>query len=528
MIRITRSAVLGAPVEQVWPLLRDFGGWHAWHAGLASSQVDRGAADAVGAVRRLRLRTGEHLREQLIALSDREMSGTWCLIEASNPLDPYVATLRLRRVTHGDCCFLEWRLQADGPLSRQSAAERFLGETLCDPAIAGLQGRFRSASLLSAGEKVDHVQREADEGSGRAAKFARPPIRPLGAPSLPSEEGIRPASHTGDQVMNSLAVVVERHGGPEVLRTTRVTVPPPGPGEVRLRHAFIGVNMIDVHGRAGEFGLGSLPAVPGMEGAGTIVDVGPGVAHLRAGDRVAYAGRPPGAYAEARSLPAAIAVPLPPDLDARMAAASLLKGITADLLLHDVHPLQPGELVLVHAAAGGLGLVLCGWAKALGATVIGVVSRDSKVDAAAAAGCAAVIVSSREDVAQAVREMTGGRGVDVVFDAIGRATFEASLASLAPSGHLVSFGQVSGRVSAGDVDRLASRSIRISSPNFAEFVDTPDTLRRRADRLFAILRTGRVRPVIDSVWPLPQAAEAHRRLESRDTIGSVLLSPEIG
>ena len=157
--------------------------------------------------------------------------------------------------------------------------------------------------------------------------------------------------------------------------------------------------------------------------------------------------------------------------------------------------------------------------------MIGVVSRDSKVDAAAAAGCAAVIVSAREDVAQGVREMTGGRGVGVVFDAIGRATFETSLASLAPRGHLVSFGQVSGPVGARDIDALASRSIRLSRPNFADYVDTTETFRQRAERLFAVLRTGQVRPVIDSEWPLSKAAEAHQRLESREAIGSILLVP---
>ncbi len=508
-IHVMRSCIVDAPVDAVWRLLRDFNGHVDWHPAIASSQIEAGEPpDHVGAVRAFRLKSGGYLREQLIALSDRDCSLTYCLLEAPLRLEGYVATMRLRCVTDGERTFLQWQSRFDAPLEQATELTRLVSEAIYDVGMAALQARLgRGLPTPAVAQPVVARQHEA--------------TRPLEARASVSR-------YAAPGPLDAFAMMVERHGDPDVLVPRRVRVPPAGPGEVRLRHVAIGVNMVDVHGRAAGFGLGPLPAVPGMEAAGITLDVGPGVTHLAAGDRVVYAGRPPGAYAAARTLPANIVIPLPSDIDERVAAATFLKGVMVDLLLRDVHGLRKGETVLVHAAAGGLGLILGGWARALGAIVIGVVSSDRKVDAAVDAGCAAVIVSSREDVAHSVRELTRGRGVDVVFDAIGRETFETSLASLAPRGHLVSFGQVSGPLGARDLDALAARSIRLSRPNFANYTGSYEVLGARADRLFGVLRSGTIRPAIDSEWPLSCAADAHRRLQSRETIGSVLLLPEDG
>ncbi len=502
IVRVARSCVIDAPVETVWRLLRDFNSHADWHPAVAASHIEGGEPpDHVGAVRAFRLRDRGLLREQLIALSDRDMSLTTCLLDAPIRLDGYVATMRLRRVTEGERTFLQWQSRFDAPPDEAETLTRLVGETIYEVGMAALQARLR-----------------------------RTPSGPAPEPLPPSAPGVhatrsepRPAVSSGP--LQATAIVIERHGGPEVLIPRRIDVPPPGAGEVRLRHLAIGVNMVDLHGRAGDFGLDLLPAIPGMEAAGVVIDVGPGVAHLAAGDPVVYACPPPGAYAEARTMSSAMVLRLPSDIAPETAAAVFLKGITADLLLHDVHPLRAGEAVLVHAAAGGLGLLLCGWARALGASVIGVVSSDAKADAAIDAGATHAIVGSRQDVAAAVRELTGGRGVDIVYDGIGRATFEASLASLARRGHLVSYGQVSGPVGPRDIDGLAAKSVRLSRPNFLHFTEAADELRLRSDRLFEALRQGKLRPTIDRRFPLRDAAAAHRRLEARQNIGSIVLVP---
>ncbi|HEX4768281.1 MAG TPA: zinc-binding dehydrogenase [Lichenihabitans sp.] len=506
IVRVLRSCVIDAPVDIVWPLLRDFNSHARWHPAIAASHIEGGEPpDHVGAVRAFRLRDGGFLREQLIALSDRDMSLSYCLLEAPVRLDGYVATMRLRRVTEGERTFLQWQSRFDSSAGEADALARLVGETIYEVGMAALQARLRRAT-------------------GALVPAPRPVVPPPSSPLTDVERsGARPLPVLA--ALQTNAIVIERHGGPEVLIPRRVDVPPPGPGEVRLRHLAIGVNMVDLHGRAGDFGLDILPAIPGMEAAGVVLDVGPGVTHLAAGDPVVYACSPPGAYAEARTMPASMVVLLPPDIAPETAAAVFLKGITADLLLHDVHPLRAGESVLVHAAAGGLGLLLCGWARALGARVIGVVSSDAKAEAAIDAGAAHAVVGGRQDVAAAVRELTGGRGIDVVYDGIGQASFEISLASLARRGHLVSHGQVSGPVGLRDIDSLATKSVRLSRPNFLHFTETAEDLRRRADRLFEALRQGQVRPRIDRRLPLSDAAAAHRRLESRQNIGSIVLIP---
>ena len=320
------------------------------------------------------------------------------------------------------------------------------------------------------------------------------------------------------------AIIVSRHGGPEVLVPATVSVPPPGPGEVRLRQTAIGVNYIDVYCRTGYFDLLTPPAVPGMEAAGIVIDVGAGVTHLAPGDRVAYACPPVGAYATARTMDAALVLTLPAAIDDETAAAVLLKGLTAEFLLHTVHAVRPGEVVVVHAAAGGVGLLLCQWASALGAAVIGTVSTEEKATLARRAGCDLVVVHGREPFPEAVLRATGGRGADVIYDAIGRDSFTGSVAALAVRGHLVSFGQASGPVGAHDIGAFASKSATISRPNYGHYTADPAELRAMAARLFAAIAAGTVQPLIGTRLPLAAAAEAHARLEARATVGSTVLT----
>ncbi len=335
-----------------------------------------------------------------------------------------------------------------------------------------------------------------------------------------------PAIRGEGRTLHCNAVVLDAYGGADRLRWRQIEVPPPGPGEVRLRQTAIGVNFIDIYCRTGSFDLVRPPGILGMEAAGIVHDVGAGVSDFAPGDRVGYAGPPPGAYAELRTLAAGMLVPLPADLPDEMAAAVLLKGISAEFLLHRVHPVCQGEVVLVYAAAGGVGQLLCQWASVLGAVVIGVVGSRAKAAVAREAGCAHVIVSAEEDIAARVIALTGGRGADVVYDAVGRDSFAASYAALATCGHLVSFGQASGPISPIDIAAYAGKSATVSRPNYGHYTDTPQKLRAITANLFRALRSGTLRPAIDRRLPLRSAADAHRALESRQTTGAIVLLPE--
>jgi len=262
-----------------------------------------------------------------------------------------------------------------------------------------------------------------------------------------------------------------------------------------------------------------------MEAAGVVESVGAGVADLAPGDRVAYACAPPGAYVSNRVMPADMLVKLPAALSDRQAAALMLKGITASFLLHEVYAVKPGDYVVVHAAAGGVGQILCRWAKALGAHVVGIVSTPAKAEIARGCGCDLALLSGDPDWAATARAYAEGRGVDVVYDAVGAATFEASLAALAPRGHLVSFGQASGDVGARSIDQLAHRSITLSRPNYTHYTDTAAKLAAQTTRLFAALESGAVVATEPRVYPLAEAGRAHADLEGRRTTGATVLLP---
>jgi NADPH:quinone reductase len=325
----------------------------------------------------------------------------------------------------------------------------------------------------------------------------------------------------------SKAIVVNRTGGPEVLRWVGYDPGQPGPGEVRLRHEAVGLNFIDVYHRTGLYPLPSLPAVLGMEGSGAVEAVGEGVTEVVVGDRVAYAGLPPGAYAQARLIPADRLVKLPTGITTRQAAAMMLQGMTARYLLHGCFDVKAGDTILIHAAAGGVGSIVCQWAKHLGATVIGTVGSEEKVVTATANGCHYPILYTSEDFAVRVRQITEGRGVDVVYDSVGQATFMKSLECLRPLGTMVSFGQSSGPVAPVELGLLSAKgSLFLTRPTLMTYTAKREDLLTHARDLFDVVEKGAVKVDIRQTYHLSDAARAHRDLESRRTTGSSILLPD--
>jgi NADPH2:quinone reductase len=321
------------------------------------------------------------------------------------------------------------------------------------------------------------------------------------------------------------AIRIHETGGPEVLRYEDVEVGEPKEGEARVRQTAIGVNYVDTYHRSGLYKL-PLPSGLGVEGAGVVEAVGKGVSHVRAGDRVAYAGGPPGGYAQVRLIPADRLIQLPAGIADPQAAAMMLKGITAWMLTHRVHAVRAGETVLFHAAAGGVGLVAVQWLKALGATVIGTVGSDEKAKLARAHGCDHVIVYTREDFTKRVRELTGGAGVPVVYDSVGKDTFQGSLDCLSPAGLMVSFGNASGAVPPFDIAQLAAKgSLFLTRPTLFSYTARREDLEAGARALLQVVQSGKVKVEVGRTYPLAEAAQAHRDLQSRKTTGSLVLLP---
>ena len=321
------------------------------------------------------------------------------------------------------------------------------------------------------------------------------------------------------------AIRIHETGGPEVLTWEDVESGEPGPGEVRLRQTAVGLNFIDVYQRTGLYPIGTLPAAIGMEAAGIIEATGEGVCGFQANDRVAYA-MGLGAYAEERVIATDRLVKLPDGVDDHQAAAMMLQGMTAFYLLRRTYPVKAGETILVYAAAGGVGLILCQWAKHLGANVIGCVGSHEKAELARAYGCDHTILYRDEDIAARVREITNGNGVPVSYDSIGKATFESSIDSLAPFGMLVSFGNASGPVEPFNPGILAAKgSLYFTRPTLATHTATRELLDECANKLFAIVSSGQVKINVGQTYPLAETAQAHRDLEARKTLGSTVLVP---
>jgi NADPH:quinone reductase-like Zn-dependent oxidoreductase len=487
--KVVRSTIIDAPIEAVWAALRDFNAHDRWHPIVAESHVEgERAPDEIGAVRNFRLRNGARLREQLLALDDRNHTFTYCILDSPIPLIGYVAKVSLKRVTDGNRTFWNWRSQFTAPPGLENQLARMVGEEVYESGIEAIRALVE----------------------GRRG---------------PAPGGMRAAPPSGRAAIEGPGIVIARHGGPEVLAVGRVSAPPPGPGEARLRHTAIGVNYIDVYVRTGQYPLLTPPGTPGMEAAGKVIDVGEGVVGILPGDRVAYACPPVGAYAQVRTMKADQLVVLPPHVSDEIAAAVMLKGMSAEYLLRRTVRVRRGDAILVHAAAGGVGLLLCQWAKHLGATVIGTVSSEEKARLARAHGCDHPIVYTAEDFVARVREITGGAGVRVAYDAVGKDTIAGSLEALALRGQLVSYGQASGAYEPIDPDALEAKSATLSRPVLFHYTANPEDLRAIAGNVFDMLARGALRVAIHQRYALADAAQAHRDLESRRTTGASILVP---
>lgn len=486
--KVIRSTVIDAPIDRVWAVLRDFNSHDQWHDVVEASRIEGGErSDQVGCVRSFTLKDGHRIREQLLTLSDTEHQSTYCIVEATVPLQRYVATVTLKPVTDGDRTFWHW----ESTFATPPGMERELGEMVArDVYEAGFENLRRHLR----GDLRGHQRHDQ-----RAAA-----ARPAGEPIATRE------------------VRLSRYGGPEQLEPAAGEANAPGPGEVRIAQRAIGVNFIDVYLRRGWVPeMLPLPGVLGMEAAGSVIDVGDGVAGLLPGDRVAYLWHRPGAYASVRTVPADQVVRLPAAVDDTTAAAVLLKGVTADYLLRDLGRIARGTRLLVHAAAGGVGLLLCAWARHLGATVMGTVSSEEKARVAREHGCEHVIVTPDYRFADAVQRLAGG--ADVIVDGLGDAAREQNMAALAMRGHWISLGQASGMLAPIDPGWLLGKSATFSRPVVFHYVASPRERAERAQRVWDALDAGILKLPAVERFTLDAAAQAHARLESRATIGPLVL-----
>ena len=506
MIKVTRSAVIDAPIERVWPILRDFNSHWLWHPAVGESAIENGEpSDQVGCVRNFNLKDGNQIREQLLALSDDDHISTYCILDATLPMKRYVATLQLKRVTDGDRTFWHWQSTFDVPKGREQEFSDLVGRGVYEVGFEGLGAYLRR-------NRGTEYRAEMGEAVGVGASTAGGPRSAAAA----AKAAVSIACH---------GIVAASLGGPEVLRYQSLQAAAPGPGEVRIRQTAIGVNYIDIYVRKGLYKMITPPAPLGMEAAGLVIDVGPEVTHVLPGDRVAYACPPVGAYVTVRTMPAAQLVVLPDDIGDEAAAALMLKGMSAEYLLHRTHRVHAGETVLVHAAAGGVGLLLCQWAKALGARVVGTVSTEDKARLARANGCDVPIVTRDYRFADAVKQASGGKGADVVYDGLGREARDENLDALALCGHWISYGQASGGLDAVPMESLSGKSLTLSRPVLFHYTAQPPMLNEIARRVFEALRSGILELDIRHRYPLSAAADAHRDLEGRRTTGPIILLP---
>jgi NADPH:quinone reductase len=483
--KIVRSTVIDAPIERVWEVLRDFNSHDRWHPAIASSSIEGGErSDQVGCVRSFRLTDGNHIREQLIALSDVDHVSTYCILQSTVPLERYVATVTLKRITDGNRTLWHWESSFAAPPDQARALLEMVAKGVYEAGFEGLR-RYLLGS-----------------GSGGA-----------GASSGVSMRAVPVASRQ---------MQMARFGDATVLELRTVQAPAPAAGQVRIAQRAIGVNFFDIYVRRGGVpGMVTLPSSLGMEAVGTVLDVGEGVGGLLPGDRVAYLCPQPGAYCSVRSVSSEHVIRLPAAVDDVSAAAMLLKGITADYVLRDLGRVQRGKRILVHAAAGGLGLLLCAWAKSMGATVLGTVSSESKARVAREYGCEHVIVTSDYQFADAVQRQVGA--VNVIVDGLGDAARSENMLAIAPMGHWISLGQASGPLASISPDWLTQKSVTLSRPVVFHYTATQQALAERAARVWAALETGALkRPVIEE-YSLSAAAQAHERLESRKSVGALVL-----
>jgi NADPH:quinone reductase len=486
--KVVRSTVIDAPLERVWAVLRDFNSHDQWHDVVQASHIEGNErSDQVGCIRNFTLKDGNHIREQLLALSDTTHTSTYCIVQATVPLQRYVATLKLKPVTDGNRTHWHWESTFDAPIGQEQALRDMVAKGVYEAGFENLRRYLRQGGDLHGKERADV---------------------PVGVS------------------IASRGMALQRYGEADMLQVQDTQVAAPGPGQVRIAQRAIGVNFIDVYLRRGwipqmlPVSIGA-PGVLGMEAAGTVIDTGPQVTGFLPGDRVAYVGPQPGAYCTVRCVPSDWVVRLPTHMEIDVAAALLLKGITADFLLRDLGRVGPGTRLLVHAAAGGVGLLVCSWAKRLGAQVLGTVSSEEKARVARAFGCDQVIITSNYQFADAVQQACGG--ADVVIDGLGNAARDENFAALAKCGHWISLGQATGALAPVPPDMLVAKSLTFSRPVVFDYVASNTQLEERAQRVWDAVANGAIKlPPIEH-FTLDSAAQAHRRLESRASTGSLVL-----
>jgi NADPH:quinone reductase-like Zn-dependent oxidoreductase len=495
--------VIDAPIERVWAVLRDFNSHDQWHDVVETSRIEGSErSDQVGCVRSFTLKDGNRIREQLLTLDEREHKSTYCIVEATVPLQRYVATVTLKRVTDGERTFWHWESTFATPPGRERELRDMVAQGVYEAGFDNLRRYLR-------GSARERVPSRGSSGGDARREVAVAAQAGTGIP-LPARR-----------------VRQRRYGGVDVLEPGTGEAAAPGPGEVRIEQRAVGVNYLDIYLRRGfippMLPLDDGPGVLGSEAAGRVLDVGDGVSGLLPGDRVAYLHAAQGAYCSVRTLPAERVLRLPGHVEESTAAALLLKGVTADYLLRDLGRVQRGTRLLVHAAAGGVGLLLCAWARSLGAVVLGTVSSEAKARVAREHGCEHVIVTPDYRFADAVQRLCGG--ADVIVDGLGEAAREQNMAALAPCGHWISLGQASGPLSPLSPDWLNHKSVTFSRPVVFHYVASAAALAERAQRVWDALAAGTLRtPTIES-FTLDAAALAHARLESRASTGALVLLP---
>jgi NADPH:quinone reductase len=490
--KVVRSTVIDAPIERVWAVLRDFNSHDRWHTVVDQSRIEGSdKPDQVGCVRNFTLQSGDHIREQLLGLDEKEHKSTYCIVEATVPLQRYVSTVTLKPITDGNRTFWHWESTFATPRGRENELREMVARDVYEAGFANLRQH-----LLVGGDL-----RGASSGATGLAGAA---AMPRGLPT--------PARR----------VVVKQYGDSDQLVMRDDMCDAPAPGEVRIRQRAIGVNYIDVYLRRGWMpGMLSPGQTPGMEAAGTVIDVGEGVHGFMLGDRVAYLSSEPGSYTTVRCVNARCVVRLPASIDDETAAALLLKGLTAEYLVHELGRVRPGTRVLLHSAAGGVGLLVSRWARYFGATVVGTVSSEDKARLAREHGCEHVIVTRHHRFADAVQQLVGG--ADVLIDTLGEQAKDENLAALARRGHWISLGQVTGGMASVDPNALVAKSITFSRPVVFDYVAEPHELKERSQRLWSALADGTLRRPPIERHSLEAAAQAHERLESRQTVGALVL-----
>jgi NADPH:quinone reductase-like Zn-dependent oxidoreductase len=492
-INVIQSTVIDAPIDRVWAVLRDFNSHGRWHPAVASSRMENDVGgDVVGGVRRFSLTDGAELREQLLSHNDREYTFTYCILDSPLPLFDYMATVRLKQVTDGNQTFWDWRSKFRTPDDRAAELENLISQQVYEIGFRGLRSFLADQTALP-----------------------RPP-----AP----EEATEVVAVVGGEHLPSRAVIVAATGGPEVMSLSDVTVSAPGPKQVRIRQSAIAVNYLDLKHRRGIAPGFDLPGTPGMEGVGEIIDVGEQVNGLFPGDRVAYLSRTPGAYTDIRCIDAGACIPLPDGLS-DIDASTLLKGVTAALLLSRVFRAAPGATILIQTVSGGVGHLLSQWAKSMDLTVIGTVSTTEKAKFSRDCGCDyPIVVADDTPLAAEVMRITNGRGVDYWVHSSGAHGLDTAVACLSLCGHCAVIGDRNGLPIPIDVNMLKQRSLTVSAPVCFDYFDDRPYLQRLAHQLLAKIQSRMIIPAIEA-FPLSRATEAHNRIESRQTMGAVVLTP---